>query len=122
MKSEGLSYRRQAMLSDWRTVNELEKKEGTMRYVRKDYRPTTSAYAKVEWKMSKEYMYKVKVFSRLSPDKPITERFVNIMSDQPLTPHQVENEVSESWGKWETYGGETLVRQEVWTAVQRVIP
>lgn len=121
MSARGLSYRRTDMLADWRSVNELERKKGAMRYVRKDYFPTKAVIAEVEWKLSQEYMYKVKVESRLRPDEPLTERFVNIMSDTPLTPKMVEQTVSEKWSQWEDYTAEALERVTVWTAVHKVM-
>lgn len=121
MKAAGLSYRRTDMLADWRSVNEVEKKEGSLRFVRKDYFPAKAAMAQVEWSLSKEYMYKVKTESRLRPDEPLATRFVNIMSDTPLTPRQLEAQVEERWGEWEKYAVEELVGLQVWSAVQRVM-
>lgn len=121
MKSEGLSYRRTDMLSDWRTINELERKAGAMRSVRRDYFPTSKSIAQVEWSMSAEWMYKVKVFSQLSPGETMQERFVNILSDRPMTPAMVEQAVIEKWAEWEDYTAETIARMIVWTAIRRVI-
>ncbi len=121
MASAGLSYRRVDMLSDWRSVNELEKKEGTLRYVRKDRYPTGATMASVTWYTSKEFMYKVKVTSVTEPDKIITERFVNIMSDVPLTLGMIEAEVEQSWGGWENYSAETITGLQTWSAVRRVM-
>lgn len=121
MKSVGLSYRHTDMLSDWRSVGQLEKKEGLLRYVRKDYYPKHKAMANVEWEMSQEYMYKVKVRSRIRPDEPDIERFVNITSDIPLTPEMVEAEVQERWGEWERYSVEELTGLQVWSAVHKVM-
>lgn len=120
MKAKGLSYRRATMLGDWRSVNELEKKEGAFRFVRKDYYPSKQSLAEVEWKLSQEFMYKVKVQSRISPAEPIAERFVNIMSDIPLTPSQVQEQVESKWFEWEKYAPEELVELQVWSAVHRV--
>ncbi len=121
MKVKGLSYRRTDMLSDWRSVNELERKAGAMRSVRRDYFPTTKSMAAVEWEMSEEYMFKVKVQSRTAPGEPITERFVNILSDKPMTPAMVEQAVIEKWAEWEDYTAETIDNLVVWTAVHRTI-
>ena len=121
MKVQGLSYRRTDMLADWRSVNELEKKEGVLRFVRKDYFPAKASIADVEWNLSQEFMYKVKVQSRLRPDDPITDRFVNIMSDSPLTPRQVESQVEQRWGEWEKYSPEEIEALQVWTAVHKVM-
>jgi len=121
MRVKGLSYRRTDMLSDWRSVNELERKKGAMRYVRRDRFPATKAIAQVEWDMSDEWMYKVKVESRLSPGVPMTERFVNILSDHPMTPEMVEQAVTEKWSDWEDYTAETIEKMVVWTAIHKTI-
>lgn len=121
MRAKGLTYRRTDMLSDWRSVNELERKAGAMRFVRRDYYPTEKAMAEVEWSLSQEYMYKVKVESRLRPGEPVTERFVNIMSDTPLTPSMVEQTVTEKWSDWEDYTAESIEKMVVWTAVHRTV-
>ena len=109
------------MLADWRSVGEIKKKEGAMRYVRKDRYPTGVQEAKAWFKMSREFMYKVKVESRVRPGEPLTERFVNIMSDKPLTPAQVESEVFQAWGEWEKYAAEQVTRIIPWTAIHKVM-
>lgn len=121
MKAKGLSYRRTDMLGDWRSVNELERKAGAMRFVRKDYYPATKSIAAVEWALSEEYMYKVKVESRLRPGDVLTDRFVNIMSDSPMTPAMVEQAVVEKWAEWEDYTAETIDKMVVWTAVHKTM-
>jgi len=118
MKVKGLSYRRTTMLSDWRSEAQLEAKKDLMKYVRKDYYPTKAAIAQVDYMYGKEYMYKVKVESRLRPDVPITERFVNIMSDVPMTPRMVEQAVIEKWAEWEDYTAEAIDRVIPWLASQ----
>ncbi|GAJ12056.1 unnamed protein product, partial [marine sediment metagenome] len=115
MREKGLTYRRTDMLSDWRSVNELERKAGEMRFVRKDYYPTKQAIATVDWEIDKEYMYKVKVHSRLKPDEPLMERFVNIVTDTPMTPAMVEQAVIEKWTDWEQYTAETIEEITPWT-------
>lgn len=119
MRERGLSYRRTDMLFDWRSINELEVKEGLLRFVRKDYYPTEKTIAQVDFNISQEYMYKAKVQSRLRPDEPIKERFVNIMSDVPLTPAMVEQAIIEKWSEWEEYTAEAIEQIQAWSAVHR---
>ncbi|KKN15631.1 hypothetical protein LCGC14_0984180 [marine sediment metagenome] len=121
MRSSGLSYRRTDMLSDWRAINQLETKDGLARFVRKDRFPTDNAMAVVDWSLSKEFMYKIKVFSVTQAGAPITERFVNIMSANPLTPTQMEAEVTKQWQEWERYSAETITGLQVWSAVHKVM-
>ncbi len=120
MKVAGVKlYRRTDMLSDWRSVNELERKAEAFKYVRKDYYPTSKSIAQVEWALSKEFMYKVRVQSRLSPGEPLVDRFVNIMSDVPMTPGMVEQAVVEKWREWEKYAKEMIETIIPVTAIQR---
>lgn len=121
LRAIGPVTRKTVFLADWRSVNQLERKEGVLRYVRKDYYPAKAAMAQITWETSKEYMYKIRTESRLRPREPVTTRFVNIMSDTPLTPRELEAQVAERWGEWEKYKAEELVSLQVWTAVQRVM-
>ncbi|GAI53811.1 unnamed protein product [marine sediment metagenome] len=121
MREAGLSYRRTDMLADYRSVLQLEKKEGAFRYIRKDRYPTEATIAAVGWAISKEYMYKVKVQSVLRLGEPLTERFVNIQSDVPMTPAMVEAEVEEQWEQWERYAPELITGLQVWSAVRKVM-
>ena len=121
MRATGLSYRRTDMLADWRDVNELERKEGAARFIRKGYAPADKTAELRTWALSQEYMYKVKTWSRLTPGEPLTERFVNIMSDKPLTIEAVEAQVEDAWAEWEKYAAEELDALQVWSAVHRVM-
>lgn len=121
MKTAGLSYRRTDMLADWRSINQLEVKEGLLRFVRKDRYPTEKTMAAVTWQTSKEYMYKIKVQSVIRIGEPVTERFVNIISDVPMTPAMVEAEVEKQWGEWERYAAEEITGLQVWSAVRKVM-
>lgn len=108
LKVQGLGYRKQRFLADWRSVAGIEKKKDAFKYVRKDRRPSLKSMADVEWEMSQEYMFKVRAQFRTAPDEPLQERFVNIPSDRPLTPAEVEAEVFDRWNDWEKYAGEEL--------------
>lgn len=121
MREAGLSYRRTDMLADWRSEANIKAKEDLLRYVRKDRYPTEKSIAAVTYEFSKEYMYKVKVQSVIKAGEPITERFVNIMSDAPMTPAMLEAEVEERWGEWEKYAKEEIVGVQAWSALRKVM-
>jgi len=121
MREAGLTYRRTDMLADWRSVNELEIKEGTARFIRKDRYPTEKTIAAVQWEMSKEFMYKVQVHSQLKAGEPITEKFINIMSDVPMTPSMVEAEVEDRWSELQESAPGERVSLQVWSAVRQVM-
>lgn len=119
LTDRGLTYRRTNMLADWRSHSNVTKKEGLLRFVRKDRLPTAEI-ARVEgWDMSREFMYKVRVQQRLRPGEPITERFINIMSDRPLTPGEIESQVQRDWGKMYPQQREPLEGVIAETAIQR---
>jgi len=108
------------MLADWRTVSGIEARKDTIKYVRKDRLPSAKVMPDVEWELSKEYMYKVNTWSRLKPDDQLTERFVNVMSDVPMSPSEVEEQVTSQWGEWERYAAEKLEGVHVVGAYHRI--
>ena len=108
MRTAGLGYRRTTFLADWRAEAGIAKQADTIKYVRKGYVPTAAIAQAKEWKLSKEYMYKMQVKTRLQPGEPITTRFVNIMTDMPITIEAAEALVAEIWAEDEGY-----VREEI---------
>lgn len=120
MRVAGLSYRRQTMLADWRSAGNIQAKEGRLRYVRKGYTPSPALYAEVSWQTSREYMYKARVQTQLRPgDKPV-ERFVNIMSDNPMTIGALEREVMLRWEGWYPDKRELITGITIETGIRRV--
>jgi len=121
MKTQGLTYPQKIMVADWLSISEFVAKDGVLRHVRRDAYPRAKSIVTTDWAISGEYMYKVKVTSRLRPDEPITERFVNIVSDSPMTPRMVEQAVVTKWAEWEDYTAETLEEVTPWTAIRTTI-
>ena len=121
LRLKGLTYRRSTMLSDWRTVNEIEAKKDTLKYIRKDRLPSVQSMADVEWSYDKEYIYKANTWSRIHPDDPLTERMVTFTSDRPLMLRQVEEQIATKWSAWERYIPEKVERIQV-TAAYRKVP
>lgn len=117
MKTKGLMYTQRIMKSDWAGISELIAKDGSLVHVRRDAYPASKTLVETDWDIQGEYMYKVKVSSRLSPtDKP-TERFVNIVTDSPMTPAMIEQAVVEKWSEYEDYSAETIDTITPWTAI-----
>jgi len=110
LRNLGLSYRRTLMLADWRSVREIESKKDIVKYIRKDYYPAITQYAEVEWRFSKEYIYKLKCHSRSRAGEPIVETFATIESDIPLTPKMMVEKMKARWP--EIYGITELLAQE----------
>ncbi len=120
LRVRGLTYRRTNMLSDWRTVNNIEAKADALKYIRKDRLPSVRSMADVEWAYDKEYIYKAKTWSRIHPDEPLTERMVTFTSDKPLTPRQVEEQIATKWSAWERYIPEKVERIQTVSAYHRI--
>ncbi len=114
------AYRRQTMLSDWRNVGNIEVKRERLKYVRKDRVPTAEIAQVRDWNMSREFMFTVQVRERLSPDAPITTRHVNIMSDSPLTPRQIEEQVVQEWAGWYAAQKRQVIGVIPLTAIRKV--
>lgn len=105
-------YQKQRFLADWRNVAGTEKRKDAFKFVRRDRRPPMAAIADVDWEMSEEYMYKVRAFVRTRPGEPLEERFINIMSDKPMTPIEVEEATFERWADKANYPDEALERAQ----------
>ena len=120
LKDKGLSYRRTDMLADFRSAGNVESKTGLLRYVRKDYVPSGRVLAEVSWKLSREYMYKVQMEVRESPGAQPIVRHINLMSDRPMTPREIETEIESTWGTWYPEKRDEIVGITPITAVRRI--
>lgn len=121
MRKKDLLYSRKQMLADWGSITETVAKDGAMRFIRKNAYPAKTTIATVDWAIEGEYMYKVKVLTRLKPTEPITERFVNIVTDTPMTPSMVEQAIVEKWVEWEYEPLETIEKIIPWSAFRTTI-
>lgn len=101
MARQGLSYRKTTMLQDWAGIAGIERKKDRQKYTRRDRIPKMKEIADVPWKLSKEYMHRAAVFSRVAPGEPLVKNFVNIMSDKRLTGQQIIEEVGVRWEQWD---------------------
>ncbi len=120
-QDKGYSLRRQRMQAEWRNITGVEIKQDRFKYVRKDRMPTAAVIAQVDWSLSREYMYKVKILSRTRPGEPILERFVNIMQDRPRTPGEIEALAWTLIQKQSPKLQAQVVSITPWTVLQRVI-
>jgi len=119
LRGKGLQYRWQTILGDWRTTNEIERKKDALKYIRKDRLPSPQAMVETTWRYPQEYIYKANTWSRIHPGDPMTERQVMIMSDKPLTPRQVEEQIAAKWVEWERYVPEKVERIQVTTGYHK---
>ena len=117
MRTKNLMYTQRIMKTDWAGISELIAKDGALIHVRRDSYPASKTLVETDWDIDGEYMYKVKVTSRLSPTEKPTERFVNIVTDKPMTPAMIEQQVIEKWSEYEDYSAETIDTITPWTAI-----
>lgn len=121
MRAEGLGYRHQTMQSDFRTEGNIRKKTDLLKYVRKDYYPTKAIYAESTYALKKEFMYVVRVKSRLSPDEPILTHNVGIATDKPLTVGEMIRQTHIMAEQWTESIMADIIEVTPLTAVQRVL-
>lgn len=119
MKAAGTTYLGRQMKADWATLTEFHKKTGALSRLRKDVFPREASTVVTDWDTEGEYMYIIKVKTRLSPDAPITERFVDIVTDEPMTGEMMIQAATQKWVEWEY---EEIVEEIIpWTAVRSTI-
>lgn len=119
MREQGFGYATQAMYADWRSAVATIGAEGALQKLRPTQRPSVKTMAEVEWALSKEYMYKVKVVVSEKGRKGTKERFVNILSDTRLTVQQIERAAKRTFTQSENYGRELVESLQAWTAYHR---
>lgn len=90
MRKKGLDYGRSAMLADWREVATIMHADIALSRIRTGYIPIQHIAELKVWEMSREFMYRIKT-ERLSPEgKRLEPKYINIMSNKPLTVQQIE--------------------------------
>lgn len=119
IRKAGLGYATQAMYKDYRSVAKTISMEGALGKLRPEQRPAGKTMAEVEWQLSQEYMYKVKVKVKEKGRKEPVERYANILSNLRLTMEQLQQEVYLRWQALEKYAGETLLEIVPFTAYHR---
>lgn len=117
IRTKGLQYPTKIMLADWNSLTEFAAKDGALVHVRRNAYPAAKTLVETSWDIDGEYMFKVKVTSRLRPDEPLTERTINIVTNSPMTPAMITQAVVDKWAEYEDYSRETLETITPWTAI-----
>lgn len=84
-REQGLGYRRQDFLSDWREMSGLQKKEDTFKYIRHDLKPTANTLTETSENLSKEFSYIFKVKGRDSLTGEVKEVGWRLATDSLLS-------------------------------------
>lgn len=121
MKAQELMYVRKRMIADWSSLTERFAKAGALTKLGRDVFPGTKSTITTQWDIAGEFMYVVKVKSRVSPEQPVTERFVNIVTDAPMTPRMIEQAVVEKWKEWREEYREELEEITPYTAIRTTL-
>lgn len=113
MKVEGLMYPRKRMVADWTQLTDFHKKTGALKRVRRDAFPSVKSIVTTDWDIAGTYMWYVKCKTRVSPEAPISEMEVSIVSDEPMTPRMIEQAVVDMWSEWKEIDPERYEEQLV---------
>ena len=92
LKSQGLGYRRQTFLADWRQFSGAERKRDPLKAIPKKYKPTWETIQMSETRQVAKlhYSYKVEGMDTFTGER--TEEWITVASDQVLTMEQAEAE------------------------------
>jgi len=92
LKKEGLGYRRQDFLMDWRQFSGQERKRDPLKAIPKKYKPTWSTIQMSETRQAAKlhYSYRITGFDTFTQKE--TTEWITVASDQVLTMQQAEEE------------------------------
>jgi len=92
LKAQGLGYRRQDFLSDWRQFSGAERKRDPLKAIPKKYKPTWNTIEMSATKQAAKlhYSYRIEGYDTFT-SKDTTE-WITVASDQVLTMQQAEEE------------------------------
>ena len=92
LRSEGMGYRRQDFLADWRDFAGIARKRDPLRAIPKKYRPTEATIQRADFKQTKKFYYNYKIEGYDIITQEQTETFITVASDDILTMQQAEDE------------------------------
>lgn len=92
LRSEGVGYRRQDFLADWRDFAGIAMKRDPLRAIPKKYRPTEQTIQRTDFQQTKKfyYNYKVEGYDLITQEQ--TETWITVASDDILTMEEAEAE------------------------------
>jgi len=120
MRAAKTMYLGRQMLSDWMFLKQEYQRTGALTRLRRDVRPGKASIIACDWRLSNEYQYVVKVQTRLSPEAPLGERFVRIVTDERMTSEMMEQHVIDHWRFFRSPKEEVLETATPWSVYKRV--
>jgi len=92
LRSEGVGYRRQEFLADWRDFAGVAMKRDPLRAIPKKYRPTEATIQRTDFQQTKKFYYNYKIEGYDIITQEQTETFITVASDDILTMQEAEDE------------------------------
>jgi len=119
-RDKGISYRRSDMLSDWHTTRDLVQKRDELRGLSAGDFPKLTEVAESRFEWTEPFVYQARVEAQLAKGVAPTERFVTVLSAEPLTSGQIFEQITAKWPTYEYGKRERLVTIEPVAAIHWV--
>ena len=121
-KEHGISYRRADMLADYADArNEVRQREQFNALTSGDY-PETIEIGTMKFTRPGAFYYKLRAEVIEMPGAKPTERFVTVVSDEPLTVRGIQEQIAEKWPSFEYGRRERLKTTTLVAALYRPAP
>jgi len=121
-KEHGISYRRADMLADYADArNESRQREQFKSLTSGDY-PETIEIGTMKFTRPGAFYYKLRAEVIEMPGAKPTERFVTVVSDDPLTVRGIQEQIAEKWPSFEYGKRERLKTTTLVAALYRPAP
>lgn len=117
---KGITYRRASMLSDWRHAKELVSRRDELGSLGKGAYPELTEVSESRFRWTQPFIYQARVEATIQRGVPPTERFVTVLSSDPLTLGEVEEQITMKWPTYEYGKAEHLVSIEPVAAIHWV--
>ena len=108
-RNKGISYRRASMLADWNATRSLVENRDQLQQVASGEFPQLTEVSESVFKWTEPFVYQARVEAQVTPEAPVTERFVTVLSSEQLTMGQIEEQIATKWPTYEYGKSERLV-------------
>ncbi len=119
-REQGISRGRGAMLAIWRDAKAMAQEANRLGALAPTEYPILNTLSESPWSWTEPYVYKARVESELDVDMEPVERYVTVLSPEPLTMGEVVDQISGKWPGYEYGKSEKLVTIEPFAAIHWV--
>ncbi len=106
IRGTGLSYRRQAMLRDWRVIGNYAPQSESMKYVNKDKIISADHYIPANLKHGYRYLTTFRVKFRSNITGEVLEKYASVAHDNLMLRGELEEQVKSIFQQGEEFGSE----------------